>query len=369
MPRVAKPLTQHSIRKAIPRPAPFELTDGGCPGLVYRVQPSGVATWYVVIDRKRHRLGSGDLTLGQARFKAGEWKQAGGPPATEQEPEPMPTLRAFADGRYADHFNATHDRGRSHLNNLTSTILGTLAKEPLDKLTPARLDTWVAERLKAGVTKATVRRNVATIKALLATAARWGLVTNTLAGYSAVKGADEKRNRFLTPAEEKRLRAALKKGPSWLLDLVDIGINTGLRLGETLSLKAADIDLQGKRLYVRAGTTKSGREHIVPLNSAALAAIKRRPEEGYLFPGIGKTGHLVNIGKEWRAALKVANLNGFRYHDIRHSFASRLVTGGVDLYTVGKLLSHSDPKLTQRYAHLAPSALVDAVNTLTRHKK
>lgn len=369
MPRQAKPLTQHSIRSATPRPAPYELTDGGCPGLVYRVQPSGVCTWYVVIDRKRHRLGSGDLTLAAARHKATEWKAAGGPPAPIELPPQMPTLRDFADGRYKDHFDATHSERSTELNNLTDTVLGTLAKEPLDALTPGRLDKWVGERLKAGVSKATVRRNVNAIKALMKAAARWGIVPNHLGGYGAVKGADQLRERYLTADEEKRLRTALKKAPDWLVDLVDIAINTGMREGETLALKASDIDLPGKRIRLRASTTKSNRQHVVPLNRVALAAIKRRPQEGYLFPGIGKTGHLVNIGKEWRAVLKAAAIQDFRFHDLRHTAASRLVSGGVDLYIVGKLLNHSDPKLTQRYAHLAPNTLVDAVNLLAKQRK
>lgn len=104
------------------------------------------------------------------------------------------------------------------------------------------------------------------------------------------------------------------------------------------------------------------------MNKETVATIeewrKQYPRNsGYVFPG--KDGNrLDNVKKSWDGVLKLAGIEGFRWHDLRHTFASKLVMAGAPLNTVRDLLGHSDLAMTLRYAHLAPDSKASAVNLL-----
>jgi integrase len=107
-------------------------------------------------------------------------------------------------------------------------------------------------------------------------------------------------------------------------------------------------------------STKQKEHHQVPLSAPALqllSEIQRRQKRAgersrFVFPGIGGTGHLVEIKKSWAQICKAAGIEGLRVHDLRHSYASQLVSGGASLPLIGALLGHSNPTTTARYAHL-----------------
>lgn len=141
-----------------------------------------------------------------------------------------------------------------------------------------------------------------------------------------------------------------------------LALNTGLRRGEITQLTWPDIDMAAERVTVRAGYAKSGKARHVPLNSEAVTTLtqwKKQHPEGRLFNVIG-------IPKAWAALMLAANIDGFRFHDLRHTFASKLVMAGVDLNTVRELLGHGDITMTLRYAHLAPEHKAAAVEKLVR---
>jgi integrase len=120
--------------------------------------------------------------------------------------------------------------------------------------------------------------------------------------------------------------------------------------------------------WVKPGaTTKQKTEHEVALSNAALILLKdmrkSAPEEAvYLFPSHGKSGHLTEVKKAWAAITKAARIAGLRAHDLRHSFASVLVSKGLSLPTIGALLGHAQVSTTARYSHLFDEALRDAAN-------
>jgi integrase len=123
-------------------------------------------------------------------------------------------------------------------------------------------------------------------------------------------------------------------------------------------------------LTVRGQSAKSGRTRHVPLNAEALAALQGwraqcSAPEGLIFPG-RNGARLDNIRKAWLAVLADAEIKGFRWHDLRHHFASRLVMLGIDLNTVRELLGHASYQMTLRYAHLAPEHKAAAVAKLLR---
>jgi integrase len=121
-------------------------------------------------------------------------------------------------------------------------------------------------------------------------------------------------------------------------------------------------------LTVVAEHAKSGRARHGPLNEEAVRVVKKcRTGDvnvaGYVFPGTGGD-RLIDVKTAWKPLLQVARVTGFRFHDLRHTFASRLVMAGVDLNTVRELLGHADLKMTLRYAHLAPEHKAAAVAKL-----
>lgn len=211
-----------------------------------------------------------------------------------------------------------------------------------------------------------------------------------------VKGEDNSRVRYLSPDEEQRLRQALEdreqarraerasgnawlrerghpERPQWpvdgftdhLMPVVLLAMNTGLRRGELLGLRWEQVDLTRRMVTVTASAAKSGKTRHVPLNDEAADVLTRwhkqhRKANGLVFPGRGGA-EMTNISTSWQRLVDDADLCGFRFHDLRHDFASKLVMHGVDLNTVRELLGHADLKMTLRYSHLAPDRLAAAV--------
>lgn len=138
-------------------------------------------------------------------------------------------------------------------------------------------------------------------------------------------------------------------------------MNTGLRRRELLTLEWSDIDLVGRMLTVREAAAKNGKQRFVPLNIEALAVLTQwatqRGPRGVVFG-------IQDAKTAWGNILEAADIKNFRFHDLRHHFASKLVRAGVDLNTVRELLGHADLKMTLRYAHLCPAGLAAAVAKL-----
>ena len=199
-----------------------------------------------------------------------------------------------------------------------------------------------------------------------------------------LSAAEESALRDALIAREDRMRAERIRMNTWrnerhldplppregeLIDhlkpMVLLALNTGLRRGELFSLKWSDVDLDAKMLTVVATSAKSGQTRRIPLNEEALTVLttwrnRQGNAEGLVFPG-ADGARLTNITKSWGGVVKFAKLSGFNFHDLRHTFASRLVQAGVDLNTVRTLLGHSEIATTLVYAHLAPDNLRAAV--------
>jgi integrase len=211
-------------------------------------------------------------------------------------------------------------------------------------------------------TVATCNRYLASLKAAYSLAMKNEKVERNPVKDVRLQKENNKRVRWLTIEEEARLFVAL---PIQWHPLVLVALHTGLRRGELLGLRWEDVNFQQR--FITARKTKAGDTRQVPMNDVALEAlikIPRRLDNEYVFPGI-KSFHLINLPRGWKRYVKNAQLEDFRWHDLRHTFASRLVMAGVDLYTVKKLLGHHDLTMTERYAHLAPHYLKRAVDNLT----
>ena len=152
-----------------------------------------------------------------------------------------------------------------------------------------------------------------------------------------------------------------------LTPMVLLSLNTGMRQGELFALAWEHIYLKHATLSVLASHSKGNKTRTIPLNAEAIAvlkAIKPTHAAGLVFKS-PKTGEQFdNVRSAWAELTAAAEVPDLRWHDMRHDFASQLVMRGAPLFTVQKLLGHSNSKMTQRYARLAPSTLADAVSLL-----
>jgi integrase len=160
-----------------------------------------------------------------------------------------------------------------------------------------------------------------------------------------------------------------------LKPLILLSLSTGVRRTALLSLEWGDVNLTERTLLVRAATSKNERQYYVPLNDLAYETLsiwhrqsKRTSPGSLVFPS-PQTGEIMdNCNTAWENLRKRADIENFRWHDMRHDFASQLVMSGVDLNTVRELLGHADLKMTLRYAHLAPGNKMQAVKELDKKR-
>lgn len=389
-----------------------DIYDAKYPGLVLRCRESGTHTYRVNYGRgKWVTLGRADtLTVDDARAKARDQLSAidkgHDPKAARIAAKNNLTLRAFIEQHLEPWTVEHHKRGKETIQRVRS-VFADLLDQQLSAITSWTVEKWRTERLKQKPRPkpATVNSQVTMLKSALAKAVAWKVLTAHPIGADVkpLKADKTGRIRYLTPDEETRLRKALEvrddgrrlrreqanawrrergyqempaENPDHLTTIVLLALNTGLRKGEVFNLRWSDVDLAGAQLTVQGeGETreegaKSGQTRYVPLNREALTVLtawrggERAIKTGYVFPGRDDGERLDDVKKAWLPIVKAAKLQNFRFHDLRHTFASKLVMAGVDLNTVRELLGHADLKMTLRYAHLAPEHKAAAVAKL-----
>jgi site-specific recombinase XerD len=236
---------------------------------------------------------------------------------------------------------------------------------PAASLTPARIDERLRALFNNGLTGSTVNRYRSVLSTIFAIAVRSGrLAANPVRQVHRYK-ENESRVRHLGHDEEAELRKVIRATCPNREPEVDLALHTGIRRGEQFSLKWESVDLKSLTITVRG---KTGRR-FVPVNTKARLALESlwliSNGSAFVIPEARRDGQI-----DWRRwfdeAIEAAKIENFTWHDLRHTFASRLVMAGVDLSTVQKLLGHKSILMTQRYAHLAPGHLQDAVEKLAQ---
>ena len=236
----------------------------------------------------------------------------------------------------------------------------------LKDISPLIIERYKTERLKSGVTKSTVNRELTIMKKMFNLAIDWKLAKDN--PFSKVKLFSEKdtqKERILTKEEEERL---LAESPDYLRSILTVALNTGMRRGEILNLKWSQVDFE--RGIIRVERTKSGKNRLIPINNDVHVVLMRTRDEAqvgkHVFPN-PKTGQpYTEVKKSFKAACKRAGISDLRFHDLRHTFATRLIGLGVDLITVRDLLGHFSVRVTQRYTHSNQNQKEDAVRKLNQ---
>ena len=264
--------------------------------------------------------------------------------------------------------------------------------EPLSAITVERLELWKGRRLNGGAKPTTVLRELFALSSVLTRAVRTGMLSaNPIRLVEKPRFDRRPRVRFFSVEEETRLRAVLddrdqqliaarlsgnarlmRRGEPPLPTLPHFGdhltpavllsMNTGLRMGELRRLRWDWIDVNRRWLTVDGAYAKTRQTRHIPLNEEAIRVLMKWRAQT---EPTKQVFHIATCFKTaWGHVMERAGIVGFRWHDLRHHFASRLVQVGVPLNTVRDLLGHASVAMSLRYAHLAPDQRCEAVALL-----
>jgi len=382
------------------------LWDSELPGFAVRVTPTGTKAWIVqmqVRGGKERRMTVGfchKVPLDKARSEARTLianADLGRDVAQERKearqvlPETNPTFADFSERWLTEVVERRNRAGTVKLRRLLlkNHILPHLGSKRLQEL--GRKDIEDMHYAVSSRYPVAANRAVSTCSAILATAIRWGLLNQNMA-LNIDRNAEEGRERYLTPEEITAVGQALDESPAQdSADVVRLLLLTGARVGEVMAMRWEQLDLNAGTWVKPAATTKQNKTHRIPLSEAAVSVLTKRQKAAveterkgkrmttvrtarkdspWVFPGEGKDGHITTIRTFWTAICKRAGVKEARIHDLRHTFASLLVSAGESLPIIGALLGHTQAKTTSRYAHLLDDPLRNAaerIGKLTGH--
>lgn len=211
---------------------------------------------------------------------------------------------------------------------------------------------------------ATVNRELAILSRIFSLAVEYEILFYNPCQRVKNLRVDNQRTRYLSDEEEKLLIEELKDNEI-LKNIVVFAINTGMRRGEIFNLKWFDADLKRNVLYVRQ--TKTGKDRAIPINDKLHSMLENIPKVSeYVFTSPKTNGKFIDIKKGFHKALEDAKITNFRFHDLRHTCATRLADAGVNFAVIGEILGHSDIRTTKRYSHATENAKREAMQKLVK---
>jgi integrase len=352
--------------RRVPDREPGDDRDRTVSGFGVRVLPSGVKTFY--LDYRVNGVGRRPViaswpnwTVSQARAEARRWRvlidQGVDPFAQREAVRSAPTVATLVD-RYVEERLPRLREGtrRNDLGMIKKWIL-----PEIGRMKVAAIRATDVERLHSKITRSGASTHANRVIALLSTmlthAVRWECVEKNVARGAIRRNYETRRRRYLSPAEIARLSEALAATASQdAANAIRLLLMTGARRNEICGARWSEFDLAAGVWTKEASETKQKRTHTTPLSAPALQLLselrsKAATGEEFVFPGRFGEGFL-NVRTTWQNVRKAAGLDDVRLHDLRHSFASILVSSGASLPLIGALLGHSNPATTARYSHL-----------------
>jgi integrase len=282
-----------------------------------------------------------------------------------------PTFREFVGRFLREHPGR---RRSDHYATALKSPIAYFGDRPIRQIGRADLDrfrlhlmTTVSPAIGRPLSSTSVVKILRSLGRVFKLAVRWGVVEHDPASMLEKPSLPAPRTRYLTTEEFGLLDAA---APVWLRPLLIMAVSTGMRLKEIAGLRWASVDRQAGILYVSEDSKTGSRP--IPMNQTARATLDsqiRRLRVPWVFVGESgddytSPGARNRISKATLEAMKSAGIANASFHTLRHTAAAWMVQGGVSLYEVQKILGHSTPVMTQRYAHLAPDHLRGAIRTL-----
>lgn len=310
-------------------------------------------TWWVDVvspsgERIRRSAGTGSKALAQEyhdKLKAELWRIAklGERPSRTWNDVVVRWLKEQSH-------KATLDDDKAHLRWLDQHLGG----KPLEAINRALVDRITQARIDEGVSNATVNRMLEVLRAILRRCVnQWEWLDR--APFVRMLKEPTRRIRFLSRDEAARLLSEL---PAHLADMAAFSLATGLRRANVTGLQWSQVDLVRRVAWIHPDQAKARKAIAVPLNSEAVVLIRKwlGKHATHVFAFRGKPITQVST-KAWYGALERAGIEDFRWHDLRHTWASWHVQSGTPLFALQEMGGWESPEMVRRYAHLAADHL------------
>jgi integrase len=316
-------------------------------------------SWYVGPKQYRKRIGpnkrEAELFLKDIELKRVRGELLG---IHDVKRIPFETLAkeylVWAKGRKAKHTIEAEESSIGRFKVAFPGVAAAISRDQVERFLSGRLVT---------VGPATHNRDLSILRVIFRKATEWGYCRRSPA--EGIKKLQEPpgRVRFLSPEERTALLDACSAD---LRNIVEVAVDSGLRKSELLSLRWQDVD--AKNRMVRVEHSKNGERRDIPMTDRVaeiFQSIPKRVDSPFVFANPDGVAR-IDVKTAWATAVDKAKIEDLHFHDLRHTFASYLVMGGVDLRTVQTLLGHKDIHMTVRYSHLSPAHLRDAIAVLGR---
>lgn len=269
-------------------------------------------------------------------------------------------------------------RNHKKMAGMVKTLKEHFGVKRLRSITYGDLDRYRIERLTSESRRgghrsiATVNREMSQLRRLLKVAIEngWLIRDPFKMGKPLISGADERgRERVLLPDEEERLLSLCEGRRAHLRPLLICALDTGMRRGEMLKLRWQDVDLEKRVIYVEGMHTKTMRPRLLPITERLAVELASLWQKSTQIPTSTVFGFRDHVKRSFKYACDKAGIADLRWHDLRHSFATRLIERGMSAELVGQLLGHTQPKITRRYINVTPQTIEAAATLLNEMSK
>jgi integrase len=301
----------------------------------------------------------------KAKLRAREILAAALAGAFDPNREPARRLAGAFD-EYVEWCKSNRPSAASKRKAAADRFVAALGDIPLDDVSPFHVERFKRDRLAGGAAAATVNRDLAVLSHFYGLAASWGWALETVArAVRAVPHLKEPpgRVRYLSDEEEKRILVEL---PTQVRNIVVCALLSGMRQAEVVLLRKDAVDLRAR--VITLTRTKSNKVRRVYINdplAALLDAAMKASRGAHVFTNTrGEPYTTDGVRTMFRRAVEKAKVDNFRFHDLRHTTATRLRQHGVGIDAIAEVLGHTTLAMARRYAHLGADTLRSAMANL-----
>jgi integrase len=278
----------------------------------------------------------------------------------------VPTFTEFFEQQYIPYVKTRKRTWRKDLEYYELRLKSAFGNKRLNQITRHQIQTFHTRLRDEGLAASTCNHYLKLIHRVLQICLDWELVDKNVAARIPHYKEENMIENYLSDEELRYFVGILHNHPNRnVSNILLLLLDTGCRVNEILSLRWADCDLDNRVIRIAAQNSKSWKMRSIPLNSGALDILRKQAlitaDLDYCFINFQTGKRYTTISKVFERIKKLARVN-IRLHDLRHNFASMLINDGRTLFEVQQILGHSNPKVTQRYAHLTAKTLEAAAN-------